>query len=293
MRCVPRVAAFAWLAAVAASGAQESVLTHHTLATGLVPGDARFDMLLPPAYEPDRPEPYPLLLWLHGGTSGESQLERRLRAPLERAWEAGTIEPLVVVAPITGYSYWIDWKGGGNDWETLLLGELLAHVRSAWHVAQGRAGTLIGGASAGGQGTLLPARDASRGTRPRGRAPPGRREALGPVRTARAQPAPFRHGGLRRRGRRCRRGPLRNAPASWRPSVPSTPNLRVSGSRKVPRERRRSGAYVKRTQYGGGPSGCHPEGTPLAAHSLCCRLSTYGPIRLRVGRLAPGRPATR
>ena len=158
MRCLPRGAAVPWLAAalaaVAASGAQESVLTHHTLATGLVPGDARFDMLLPPAYEPDRPEPYPLLLWLHGGTSGENQLERRLRAPLERAWEAGTIEPLVAVAPITGNSYWIDWKGGGNDWETFLLDELLAHVRGAWHVAQGRAGTLIGGASAGGQGTL-------------------------------------------------------------------------------------------------------------------------------------------
>ena len=158
MRCVPRVAAFPWLAAalaaVAASGAQESALTRHALATGLVPGDARFDVLLPPDYAPARTEPYPLLLWLHGGSSGEGQLERRLRAPLERAWERGTIEPLVVVAPVTGDSYWIDWKGGGHDWETFLLGELLEHVRRTWHVAQGRAGTLIGGASAGGQGTL-------------------------------------------------------------------------------------------------------------------------------------------
>ena len=122
MRCVPRVAAFPWLAAalaaVAASGAQESALTRHALATGLVPGDARFDVLLPPDYAPARTEPYPLLLWLHGGSGGEGQLERRLRAPLERAWERGTIEPIVVVAPITGNSYWIDWKGGGHDWET-------------------------------------------------------------------------------------------------------------------------------------------------------------------------------
>ena len=157
MRCIPRITAIPWLVAVGAGAgclAQGSVLSHHSLATERVPGDARFDVLLPPAYDPERPEPYPLLLWLHGGGDGKDQLQRRLRSPLERAWEEGTIEPVVVVAPITGNSYWIDWKGGGNDWETFLLGELLAHVRGAWHVAQGRAGTLIGGGSAGGQGTL-------------------------------------------------------------------------------------------------------------------------------------------
>ena len=157
MRCVPRVTAFGWLVALLAcvgSLAQASVLSNQSVATELVPGEARFDMLLPPDYTAEREEPYPLLLWLHGGSSGEHQLERRLRAPLERAWEKGTIEPIVVVAPITGNSYWIDWKGGSNDWETFLLTELLAHVRATYHVAQGRTGTVIGGASAGGQGTL-------------------------------------------------------------------------------------------------------------------------------------------
>ena len=157
MRHVRYLATFRWLAAVlatAAAGGQESVLSHHALATDLVPGDGRFDLLLPPAYDPERPEPYPLLLWLHGGGNGEGQLEARLRSHLETAWEEGTIEPIVVVAPITGNSYYVDWKGGGNDWETFILGELLAHVRDNNHVARGRAGTLMGGASAGGQGTL-------------------------------------------------------------------------------------------------------------------------------------------
>ncbi|MCY3972014.1 MAG: prolyl oligopeptidase family serine peptidase [Acidobacteria bacterium] len=105
---------------------QESSLTNHPLASDLVPGEPRFDLLLPPAYEPERTEPYPLLLWLHGGSSGEGNLERRLRPHLERAWKEGTIEHIVVVAPITGGSY----------------------------VAQDRAGTVLGGGSAGGQGTL-------------------------------------------------------------------------------------------------------------------------------------------
>lgn len=137
-----------------ASHAQESSLTNHPLASDLVPGEPRFDLLLPPAYDPDRTEPYPLLLWLHGGSSGEGNLERRLRPHLERAWDEGTIEHIVAVTPITGGSYYIDWKGGGKSWETFILQELLPHVRSRYNVAQDRAGTVLGGGSAGGQGTL-------------------------------------------------------------------------------------------------------------------------------------------
>ena len=157
MRRVPPIPALPLLLIVlgaAAAPAQESVLSNHSVATDMVPGEARFDLLLPPAYDPERAEPYPLLLWLHGGSNGEGQLEGRLRPHLERAWEQGTIEPIVVVAPITGNSYFIDWKGGGNDWETFMLGELFAHVRGSYNVARNRAGTLLGGASAGGQGTL-------------------------------------------------------------------------------------------------------------------------------------------
>ena len=85
MRRVPRIKALLLLATMllaAASHAQESSLTNHPLASDLVPGEPRFDLLLPPAYDPDRSEPYPLLLWLHGGGNGEGQLERRLRAEL-------------------------------------------------------------------------------------------------------------------------------------------------------------------------------------------------------------------
>jgi len=157
MSQLPPVRALSVLAVfLAAVGghAQESALTHHSLDTDLVPGEARFDILMPPSYDPDRPEPYPLLLWLHGGSNGEGQLEGRLRPHLERAWREGTLEPIVVVAPITGSSWFIDWKGGGNDWETFMLKELLPHVRASHNASAERAETLVAGASAGGQGTL-------------------------------------------------------------------------------------------------------------------------------------------
>lgn len=157
MRRVPRITApalFALLLVAAASSGQESSLTNHALTSDLVPGEPRFDLLLPPAYDPERAEPYPLLLWLHGGGNGQGQVQRRLRPHLERAWDEGTIEHIVAVAPITGNSYYIDWKGGGRSWETFILQELLPHVRSHYNVAQDRAGTVLGGGSAGGQGTL-------------------------------------------------------------------------------------------------------------------------------------------
>ena len=157
MRRVPRITVLAPLALLlvaAASSGQESSLTNHALASDLVPGEPRFDLLLPPAYDPERAEPYPLLLWLHGGGNGVGQLQRRLRPHLERAWDEGTIEHIVAVAPITGNSYYIDWQGGGRSWETFILQELLPHVRGEYNVAQDRAGTVLGGGSAGGQGTL-------------------------------------------------------------------------------------------------------------------------------------------
>lgn len=80
MRRVPRstVLALPALLLVAAAGSgQESSLTNHALPSELVPGEPRFDLLLPPAYNPERAEPYPLLLWLHGGGNGAGQLQRR------------------------------------------------------------------------------------------------------------------------------------------------------------------------------------------------------------------------
>jgi len=135
------------------AGAETGRLINAELATELVPGPAKYDVLLPPGYDKIE-EPLPLLLWLHGGSSGVDHLERRIRARIERAWAEGAFSPAVVVAPITGNSYYIDWKDGSHYWETFILKELLPHIRKTYNVRQDREGTVVAGASAGGQGTL-------------------------------------------------------------------------------------------------------------------------------------------
>ena len=121
--------------------------------TELVPGPAKFDVLLPPGYE-SIPGPLPLVVWLHGGGNGVGHLERRIRDDVERAWELGVLSPAVIVTPVTGSSYYIDWKDGSRKWESFIVGELLERVRELYNVQRDRQGTVLAGASAGGQGAL-------------------------------------------------------------------------------------------------------------------------------------------
>jgi len=146
------------LAGGAANAADEAAppagrLIHLALETKLVPGPAAVDVLLPPNYE-QADQPLALMIWLHGGTSGKGYLEQHMRRYIEKAWAAGDLVPCVVAAPVTGASFFINWRDGTNQWETFITGEMLESLRGQFRVRRDRAGTVIAGSSFGGQGTL-------------------------------------------------------------------------------------------------------------------------------------------
>jgi len=128
-------------------------LISHQIKTTLVPSPAAVDVLLPPGYERFT-QPVPLFIWLHGGTSGKDVLGKHVRPFIEKAWVTEDLVPCVVVAPVTGASFFIDWHDGTNQWDTFITGPMLAHMRKNYTVKQDRAGTAIGGSSFGGQGAL-------------------------------------------------------------------------------------------------------------------------------------------
>ena len=132
---------------------QRGRLIHAEMETELVPSPARFDVLLPPNYE-TLEKPLPIVIWLHGGGGGVGHLERRIREHVESAWALGVLSPAVIVTPITGSSYYIDWNDGSQAWESFIIGELLKHIREQYNVRRDRGGAVLAGASAGGQGTL-------------------------------------------------------------------------------------------------------------------------------------------
>ena len=123
------------------------------LDTTLVPSPVAVDVLLPPNYEDDNSR-LPLIIWLHGGTSGKNYLRDHLRSFVETAWATGDLMPCVIAAPVTGASFFIDWHDGSQQWDTFITGELLNYMRSNFQVGHGKADTVIAGSSFGGQGVL-------------------------------------------------------------------------------------------------------------------------------------------
>lgn len=128
-------------------------LVNLKIETILVPSPASVDVLLPPNYK-NSSKPLPLFIWLHGGTSGKDYLKNHIQRHFEKAWATDDLMPCVVVAPVTGDSFYIDWKDGSNQWDTFITGQMLTYIRENYNVQQDRAGTIIGGSSFGGQGVL-------------------------------------------------------------------------------------------------------------------------------------------
>ena len=137
---------------VLAGNVSASQLIDARLESKLVPSPVEFAVLLPDGYETMK-EPLPLLLFLHGG-NGDRTFLARMRPIIEEMWKAGTLPPMVVVTPSVTRSFYMDFKDGSQKWETFIVTEFLAHLRSKYNVSKERKGTVLFGISMGGMGAL-------------------------------------------------------------------------------------------------------------------------------------------
>jgi pimeloyl-ACP methyl ester carboxylesterase len=111
-----------------------------------VPSPLTVDVLAPV----DIPAEAPLLIWLHGG-DGPDDFGSRTKPAFDHCWAQGLLPPLWVVMPHSTRSFWLDGIGEHAGWESMLVDELLPHMRDrlgAGDVA------LAGGISMGGMGSL-------------------------------------------------------------------------------------------------------------------------------------------
>jgi iron(III)-enterobactin esterase len=117
----------------------------------------RAQVYLPPGYDRNRPEPYPLLIAL----DGQAMPQWRLPETLHELVATGRIEPVVVAAvPASperideyGMAGEVDFAGRGRKagaFQDLLAGVVLPWMREHYPVAAGPARTGIFGASMGG-----------------------------------------------------------------------------------------------------------------------------------------------
>ena len=111
--------------------------------------------LLPPGYDANKAEKFPVLYFLHGlggnheflATSGGWQL-------IEDLQEQKKIRDFVIITPQGWSSFYIDSKSGRVRYEDFFLREFMPAMQQKFRIRADRAGRAIGGVSMGGYGAL-------------------------------------------------------------------------------------------------------------------------------------------
>jgi len=121
---------------------------------GASPG--RYAIYLPEGYDAACTVRYPWMILLHGlGGDGVDWFDLgHANEALDGAIAAGSLPPVVVVAPDGGNGYWTNWVDGHHRYGDLVVRDLVAHVERTWCVQRQPRARWIAGLSAGGFGAL-------------------------------------------------------------------------------------------------------------------------------------------
>src|SRR5205807_5491362 len=117
----------------------------------LVPSPVEYAALVPATRHEDGRLPF--LYLLHGGGGSRDMLVDN-HAMLLNAWDNGTLRPCVIATPSAARSFYMDYRDGSQQLETLLAGPLLEHLVAETGATPGRESTAIVGISMGGMGGL-------------------------------------------------------------------------------------------------------------------------------------------
>ena len=124
------------------------MLEKGAIETSLVSGSIEFSMLRPgtgPSTE------LPIVLWLHGG-GGSARFLETCQAQFVSCWTESSLPDLVAVTPSAGWSFYLDQRDGGDQWESFLFEELVPHIRKKTGSSNGP--LVVGGVSVGALAAL-------------------------------------------------------------------------------------------------------------------------------------------
>ena len=116
-----------------------------------------FLIWVPPGYTPSRR--YPVVYLLHGAGDGNAPgraewMNLGIGEVLDRATAAGKLPPALFVFPEGLQGYWIDHAGGGPQWATYVVQDVVPHVDRIWATDARPERRAIGGLSMGAHGAL-------------------------------------------------------------------------------------------------------------------------------------------
>jgi putative tributyrin esterase len=112
----------------------------------------KYNVVLPESYENSKGS-YPVLYLLHGYSGNYTNWARHKAPEYARAYD------LIVVMPDAGNSWYANWARSDedqkNNWEDVIIKDLIGHVDSTYRTIASRDGRAINGLSMGGYGALM------------------------------------------------------------------------------------------------------------------------------------------
>ncbi|HKV48276.1 MAG TPA: alpha/beta hydrolase family protein [Candidatus Acidoferrales bacterium] len=112
-------------------------------------------IFLPPSYDSNTAQRYPVLYFLHGlGENEQVLLNSDGWQIIEQAWSDKTLGEFVIVAPAAGRSFYINSKDGKVRYEDFFIQEFLPIIEKNYRIRATRATRGLDGISMGGYGAL-------------------------------------------------------------------------------------------------------------------------------------------
>jgi S-formylglutathione hydrolase FrmB len=112
-------------------------------------------VLLPPGYDANKEQRFPILYFFHGLGDDEQMFVHTGGWNLvEDLWERKQLGEFLIVTPAAGATFYINSHDGKTRYEDFLVQEFLPGIEKKFRVKPGRANRAISGASMGGYGAL-------------------------------------------------------------------------------------------------------------------------------------------
>jgi enterochelin esterase-like enzyme len=135
-------------------------ITHATYHSAVMNVDIGYNIYLPPQYDTNPTQSFPVIYFCHGNGVNESYGLEPMRTDLDSAISSGQLPPMFIVWLNAGRnSKYMDAAPGSPMYgvvmvETTIIHELIPHIDATYRTIASKEGRAIQGGSSGGMGSL-------------------------------------------------------------------------------------------------------------------------------------------